>query len=224
MRLSPPDRDEPASDAAAEPRRTEGVRCGGRSARVVDAVLLATVEELGTVGYSALRVEDVASRSGVNKTSIYRRWPTKVDLVAAALANHSRAVEIPDTGSFRGDLLEVGRMMVRKVGTPLGRGLIRMSQMERGHPELDSVIRQVRAQHICARGIIVERAIARGEVPADTDPLMVSELVSAPISSRLLHHGVDVDERFIERVVDTVIAGARAGAFRKEPGDIPGTA
>jgi AcrR family transcriptional regulator len=204
---------EPA--ALPEPRRTEGVRRGGRSARVVESVLRATVEELGTVGYTALRVEDVAARSGVNKTSIYRRWPSKVDLVAAALLNHARNYEAPDTGSLRDDLLEMGRRMAQKVQTPLGRGLIRMMQMERGEPELDSVIRNLRSEHICARAGVIERAVARGELPADTDPTLVAELVGAPISSRLLYTGVPVDEPFLESVVDMVLAGARAGALRR---------
>jgi AcrR family transcriptional regulator len=199
----------------AEPRRTEGVRRGGRSARVVEAVMRATVEELGTVGYTALRVEDVADRSGVNKTSIYRRWPSKVDLVAAALLNHARNHEATDTGSLREDLLEMGRRMARKVETPLGRGLIRMMQMERGQPELDRVIRTLRAENICARAAVVERAMARGELPGDTDANLVAELVGAPISTRLLHTGLSVDERFIEAVVDMVLAGARAGALRR---------
>jgi AcrR family transcriptional regulator len=198
-----------------EPRRTGGVRRGGRSARVVDSVLRAAVEELGTVGYTALRVEDVAARSGVNKTSIYRRWPGKVDLVVAALLNHARSTESPDTGSLREDLLEIGRHMARKMETPLGRGLIRMMQMERGQPELDAVIRTLRGENICTRASIIERGVARGELPADTDPTMVAEMVGAPISSRLLHTGVPVDERFIEAVVDMVLAGARAGAFRR---------
>ena len=66
-------------------RRTEGVLTGGRSARIVDGVLEATAEELSRVGYAALRVDEVAERSGVNKTTIYRRWPTKSDLVRATL-------------------------------------------------------------------------------------------------------------------------------------------
>ena len=67
------------------PRRTEGKRVHGRSARVQSAVLRATAEELGRVGFAALRIEDVALRSGVNKTTIYRRWPTKQELVRASL-------------------------------------------------------------------------------------------------------------------------------------------
>jgi AcrR family transcriptional regulator len=198
-----------------EPRRTEGVRPGGRSARVVEAVLRATVEELGTVGYTALRVEDVAARSSVNKTSIYRRWPNKVELVAAALKNHARNYEAPNTGSLRADLLEMGRRMAQKAQTPLGRGLIRMMQMERGQPELDSVIRTLRSEHICARATVIERAVLRGELPAGTDPALVAEMIGAPISSRLHYTGVPVDEPFLESVVDMVIAGARAGALRR---------
>ena len=64
-------------------RRTEGVRVQGRSARVVEIVLKATAEELGRVGFLALRIDDVAERSGVNKTTIYRRWASKEELVAA---------------------------------------------------------------------------------------------------------------------------------------------
>jgi hypothetical protein len=105
--------------------------------------------------------------------------------------------------------------MARKVETPLGRGLIRMMQMERGQPELDRVIRTLRAENICARAAVVERAMARGELPGDTDANLVAELVGAPISTRLLHTGLSVDERFIEAVVDMVLAGARAGALRR---------
>jgi AcrR family transcriptional regulator len=205
----------PTTTDAGESRRTEGVRLGGRSARVVEAALRATVEELGTVGYTALRVEDVAARSGVNKTSIYRRWPSKVDLVAAALLNHSRGQEVPDTGNLRGDLLEMGRHMARKMETPLGRGLVRMMQMERGQPELDAVIRTLRSENICSRASVIERAVARGELHPDTDPKLLAEMLGAPISSRLLHSGLAVDERFIETVVDMVLAGAQSGAFRR---------
>ena len=68
-------------------RRTEGIRSRGRSARVVQEVLTATAEELGRSGYAALRIEDVAERAGVNKTTIYRRWPTKAALVKAENAD-----------------------------------------------------------------------------------------------------------------------------------------
>jgi DNA-binding transcriptional regulator YbjK len=59
----------------------QGVRTGGRSARVREAILAATFRELIDSGYAAMSVEAVAARAGVNKTTIYRRWPTLDDLV-----------------------------------------------------------------------------------------------------------------------------------------------
>ena len=70
---------------AAEPARAPQARVGGRSARVVADVLRVTLELIGEHGFAGLRVEDVAARAGVNKTTIYRRWPTRADLVVAAL-------------------------------------------------------------------------------------------------------------------------------------------
>ena len=71
--------------AARPPRGPEGAGpCPGRGAPVVHAVLEATLDELGLVGYGALSVEQVATRAGVNKTTVYRRWPTKAALVERA--------------------------------------------------------------------------------------------------------------------------------------------
>src|SRR4051812_35901624 len=86
-------------------RRTENVRVQGRSARVVEAILQAVGEELGRVGYADLRIEDVATLSGVNKTTIYRRWPQKSELVTAAVERLTPVPEVYDTGSLRSDLL-----------------------------------------------------------------------------------------------------------------------
>src|SRR5580658_6994043 len=89
-------------------RATRGagrVRTGGRSARIVADVLRATAEELARVGYTALRMEDVARAAGVNKTTVYRRWPTKVQLVTETMRReHEQRVVAPDTGSVREDL------------------------------------------------------------------------------------------------------------------------
>ncbi|HWL87667.1 MAG TPA: helix-turn-helix domain-containing protein, partial [Polyangiaceae bacterium] len=97
---------------ARSTRRTEGIRRQGRSAEIVELVLENTVEEFGRSGYSGLRVEEIAARSGVNKTTIYRRWPTKDDLVVAAIQWISPYKRPPNTGSLRTDLLGMLRGMV----------------------------------------------------------------------------------------------------------------
>ena len=82
-------------------------RPGGRSARIRQAVLDAAFAELGEKGYGGLSIEAVALRSGVAKTTVYRRWPTRDELVADALDSRSdRNEPVPDTGSLRGDLKE----------------------------------------------------------------------------------------------------------------------
>jgi AcrR family transcriptional regulator len=196
---------------SASTRRTEGVRTRGRSARIVDGVLRATAAELGRVGYAALRIEDVAARSRVNKTTIYRRWPTKQDLVAATVASIHIEEPLPDTGSIEGDLAEIAWQLVRKTRNPLSRGLIRMIQVERGDPEVDALARRLRAERLGRLLPAVERAIARRELPPATDARLLIELVTSAVMNRILRTGEPVDEPFVRAVVAVVVAGARAG-------------
>src|SRR5262245_26513815 len=91
-------------------RKTAGVQKSGRASRVVRDVLQATREELDRAGYAELSVESVAALAGVNKTTIYRRWPTKSELVVAAIKEYfDQSQDFPDTGVLRSDLLEYVR-------------------------------------------------------------------------------------------------------------------
>lgn len=197
-------------------RRTEGVHVAGRAARVVENVLRATVEELATKGYGGLRVEDVAKRSGVNKTTIYRRWPTKPDLVIAGLREAFHVETWPDTGNLRGDVAAMVADATAFAASPIGRGLVRLIQFERATPEVDRITRTVRAQTMQARAKVVQRAIDRGELPVGTSAELVSSLLFAPILTRVINFGETVDDRFVQGVVDVVLAGAMTGAARLE--------
>ncbi|MFT3926719.1 MAG: TetR/AcrR family transcriptional regulator [Myxococcales bacterium] len=193
-------------------RRTEGLRVQGRSARVVDAVLKATAEQLGLVGYAALRIEDVALASGVNKTTIYRRWPSKPELVHAVLLENSHRIEVPNTGSLHGDLETLLHALVESLSSPAGRGLTRIIQAERAHPEVDALVRRMRSENTALRRVIFERAIARGEIPAGSDAGLLAELCVAPLVSRVVHAGGEADEHFLRALTEMVVAGAKAGA------------
>jgi AcrR family transcriptional regulator len=196
-------------------RRTEGRRVHGRSARVVEDVLKATLEEIGRSGYEALRMEDVATRSGVNKTTIYRRWPTKVDLVSAAMRHLAPPPEPPETGSVRSDLLTLLGALVTRAESPLGRGILRMMVNEGTHPEVGLVKRAMDADYVRARSLVVERAIERGELPRDTDVELVVELTFAPVFRRVIRGLAPPDDAFIEAAVDVVLTGVRGGAARR---------
>jgi len=191
-------------------RRTEGVRVKGRAARVVSDVLIATAEELSRVGYSTLRVEDVAARSGVNKTTIYRRWPTKPDLVGAALRAVWESPEVPDTGSLRADFVSSLKKTAAFAMSPVGRGLTRVIQIEQAHPEVEPIARSLREEFRDLRQVLVQRGIDRQELPANTDARLLTDMMAAPIFYRLFTEGETVSSEYIERVVDVVLCGVKA--------------
>jgi AcrR family transcriptional regulator len=199
---------QPVAKTSPEPRR----RVGGRSARVVRDVIEATLDEMARVGYTALKFEDVAARAGVSRTTVYRRWPTKPDLVrAAALSMVDDDLPSPDTGTLRGDLVE---MLSAKIccGSKRDVALMRGVMAESTNPELAALVRLVRARHEDRYAALVERAVARGELPRGTDARLVAEPIAAPFHLRLCLLGETSTRDDIERVVDVVLAGARAGA------------
>lgn len=208
-----------ASESKPTPttRRTEGVRVKGRAARVVSDVLVATAEELSRVGYSALRVEDVASRSGVNKTTIYRRWPTKPELVGAAIRQVWETPEVPDTGSLRSDLIASLNKTAAFAMSPIGRGLTRVIQIEIAHSELEPIARSLRHDFRELREVLVRRGVERGELPSTVDSRLLTDMVAAPIFYRLFTEGESVDSAFIETVVDVVLCGVRGCAKPASP-------
>jgi AcrR family transcriptional regulator len=192
-------------------RRTEGVHVGGRAREVVEKAMRATAEELSSAGYAAFRVENVAARCGVNKTTLYRRWPTKADLISAALAHEKLSDEPPDTGTLRGDLVAMLAQSAKRAASPIGRGFIRILQMERAEPGVEELARALRRKGRALRETVVERGIARGELPQGTSARLVSELVFTPLYARLIASGEPVDAVWAEAVVDVVLAGAKAG-------------
>jgi AcrR family transcriptional regulator len=196
--------------ATAKTRRTEGIRTRGRAARVVEDVLRATTEELGRVGYAALRVDDIATRSGVNKTTIYRRWPTKAELVASAIGRIAVSSTVPDTGSLEGDVLEFLLGILKFADTPAGPGIMRMLQVERAQPEIEAISTRLRVEHRAARAEVVRQAIERGELPPETDPDLVADLFFQPIMTRLVRDLEPVSEAYVRAVVKVVLAGVRS--------------
>lgn len=203
----------PAEDGSP-PKRP---RPGGRSARVVESVLRAVVYELAATGYTALSFEAVAERAGVSRTTVYRRWPTRAALVSAAFAKLAQArPPPPDTGSLKGDLLE---LLLRRMGTQRARdlALLRAIMGELANPEVTAIARTISQGHEGALMALVERAIARDELPADTEPRLVFEPIMGTVLMRASLFGAPPTADYVERLVDTVLAGARSGAARRRP-------
>jgi AcrR family transcriptional regulator len=207
----------PKTKSALHAVPTTGVRIGGRSARIVADVLRATAEELARVGYAALRMEEVALVAGVNKTTVYRRWPTKMQLVAEAMQRENdRATVAPDTGSVRDDLLIMLRSFVANGRTPLARAWL----SELSNTEVRAIMRGSRRQFESLWVAVIARGMARGELPARTSPLFLSEVLVAPVVVRLVSGEELPTDEFCTTVVDLVLAGAGATA-RETPRATP---
>ncbi len=185
-------------------------RPGGRAARVRGAVLAATAELLDEVGYEAATYDEIARRAGVHQTTVYRRWPTKPELVADALDLHSEDhVPIPDTGSLRGDLAAVGSAVAANVSSVGGRRRSLSVVAASAHSEeLASTVHRFMSRRVTLAEPLVANAIARGELPDDTDARAIVEALVGPIWFRLLLTGEPIDAAFVDAMVGLVERGS----------------
>jgi AcrR family transcriptional regulator len=173
------------------------------------AAIAATLTELAEAGYSALSLESVARRAGVHKTTLYRRWGTREDLVLDAMLDRAgERISVPATGSLREDLLELGRTAAANAATPEVAAMARAVVAQAPHDSrLAAANRRFWDERLALDAAIVERAIERGEVAAGTEPRRVIESLLGPIHLRLLLTGEPVDDAFLEDIVDVVVNG-----------------
>jgi AcrR family transcriptional regulator len=191
-------------------------RTGGRSARVVSEVLSATLEVFAEQGYAGLSIETVALRAGVNKTTVYRRWPTKAELVGAALLSlRDDDPEPPDTGTLEGDLLEVLRHWAAQMVTPRRRAIMQSILLGKTDPDMQALLQRMREERPAIPHVIFERAIKRGELPKGSDAQLMASALLGPLHSRALWKGEPVDDAFVRSLVRLIVAGAAAGGAQR---------
>jgi len=163
-----------------------------RSEEAHRAILAAVVELLPEHGLHGITIEAVAARAGVGKTTIYRRWDTKNDLIVEALQQLRPAAAPPDTGSLAGDLEAVVTLQRDRLeASALPRMMPRVLADASEDPELLAEI--VRTAVLPIRAILeefVERAVARGELREDVDrESVVDVLHSVPVYMLLMNGG-----------------------------------
>jgi AcrR family transcriptional regulator len=156
-------------------RRTRGVQRGARSHQVVEKVRAATMAELARVGFPGLTIEAVAKAANVNRTTIYRRWPSKGALLLAVLEpGLERFDHDPDTGSLEGDLLALMLMMGETAALPPGQAVHRA--VGSTSDELKELVDTVNDRALGAFRRAFDRARARGEVEPTDDTEMIAHL------------------------------------------------
>jgi AcrR family transcriptional regulator len=183
-----------------------------RSAEADRAILTATLDLLAERGLDAMSIEEVAARAGVGKATIYRRWSSKGLLALDAFVASFQAQQpLPDTGTLRGDLIAALTLWVRAVTrTPMGRMLTGLIAEAQHDHELraawrDRMLEPLRVQH----RIMLDRAVARGEIPATTDQEVVLDLFFGAAQHRLLLGHLPLTDDFIHTVVDVILDGIR---------------
>jgi len=174
-----------------------------RDPGVDEAVLAAAMELLADAGFARLTMEQIAARAGVGKASVYLRWPNKVSLVAEAIQHRSSVVpDVPNTGSLPGDMRAFLRALLRTFDAA-SRAMAAVSSEVNNHPELRAAWRQGLSSALtdCVRQI-VERAVARGELPATTDLDLLSMLPVTLLQNWRLENGQSPDDAAVERIVN----------------------
>jgi AcrR family transcriptional regulator len=202
----------PADQAARIAGQTPPRRGRPRSEQADRAILAAAADLLAERGLSGMSMEEVASRAGVGKATIYRRWASRGTLALDAfLAEFQSQQPLPDTGSLHDDLLAALRNWIRSVtrtsAGPVLAGLIAEAQLDPGVATAwrERVVEHLRAQH----KVMLDRAVARGEISATTDYDVVLDLMFGAAYHRLLHGHRPLTDQFARSVVDLIMAGLR---------------
>ena len=158
-------------------------RPGGRTARVRQQVLEAVTAILIEQGYDALTIDAVAERSGVHRTTVYRRWRDTGGLLADALdVAREQPWEPPDTGTLLGDLTEINRQIATGL-TDEPSALIAAAFRS---PRTAQALRDFWESRYAAAAVVVDRAVVRGELPAGTDARTVLITATAPVFHELV--------------------------------------
>jgi AcrR family transcriptional regulator len=189
------------------PRRDAG-RARGKS--IEQAIIAATLAELAEHGLEGASVNRIAEASEVNKTTIYRRWPTKELLVAAALEEALRetASELRDTGSLRTDLRLMIRIVAERMSSPSGRALMQAAIAPSSTSAVAELANNPEIRGQAAVVELVNRAAVRGEWdPARHSPDAVLALITGSVMHRVLLERLPITDAWAETVVDVIVNG-----------------
>lgn len=186
----------------------------GRQARLdrsLDgAILEAALAALTEFGYDRMSMDDVAARAGVGKAAIYRRWSSKETVVAEAIAHWRRGLAVvspPNTGSLRGDLdalvaavPEYGEKDLTTMGVVVG-----ISTAASGNPVLAAALEDlVLSQPRRMVRVVLDQAVARGEIPADREISLIPDVLLGLNMVRIMT-GRPADRLYVRRMMEEIV-------------------
>lgn len=186
-----------ANNAAAGRR----MRPGGRTERHTEAIYRSTLTALAEGGYAALAFNDIARAAGVNRSTLYRRWSNRAELVLDAIGmSLAEEIAAPDTGSLREDMRQTLQQIGAYVSTPLGAAVLAAS-LEIGNGAIPGSRLDRWRERLAAFDAMFDRAVSRGEIAQDLDRTASFALAAGAIHFRLIFTGDALDEGWVDRVV-----------------------
>lgn len=170
----------------------------------------AAVDLMCEQGVERLTIEDVAARSGVAKTTIYRHWPSRSCLIVDAVRSVSPHLATPDTGSLRDDLVSLFDHFVRAdLSGPSGRIFPSLLAAAACDPDIDRLARELMEDRARPVRAVLERGKERGEL-GDVDLDVAAAIVVGPLVFQRVHRRRPVSRKMLETCVDVALAGLRA--------------
>jgi AcrR family transcriptional regulator len=171
------------------------------------AIFEATLNELAEVGYAKLTMERIAARAGASKASVYRRWPSRMELVLDAV--HHLApdpTDMPDTGSLRGDALAFMRTAADLLAGPGGEALRGLLGDALADPSRTLELRRhSRGTGHRVMQEITRRAVERGEINSDAITSRRLDVAQAMLREHFLFHGPPISDAVIVEIVDETV-------------------
>lgn len=187
-------------DRGDEPNRDARVR------RSRTAVLAATTELLLERGWSGVSVDEIARRSGVAKTTIYRHWPARCDLMRDACVALATPQVTPDTGNIRDDLIELTRDLARLLKEAEWSSVLpSIADAAERDRDIADMQRMQQKRYVRPFEVVLERAITRGELPEDSDVAVLVAALTGPLFFRRWFSREPLTEDFAREIVRLVL-------------------
>lgn len=175
------------------------------------AILRTTLRVLAKTGFSDLTIEEIASRAGVGKATVYRWWPDKAALIADAFARSTvQRLHFPDSGSVETDMSQQMRQLIKVFGGPKGR--IVSAILAAGQTD-NRLIAAFRERFLMPRRLeayaTLDRGVARGELHKNVDRDLLLDSLYGPIYMRFLIRHDQLTPEFVDHLCALVLGGAR---------------
>jgi AcrR family transcriptional regulator len=177
-----------------------------RSSEADQAIEASTLALLEEEGFSSLTMAGVASRAGVSTATLYRRWPSKLDLVVGVLAKLSEDAPIIDTGCLAGDLTSWLTNTATKLAGDGGRLFEGLVGDGLRHPALSDALRvRLLAPRRAELAAMLDRAVARGEIPQPEDASVTISLITGALYERRLISGEPLTPGVVRSLVTLLL-------------------